>query len=626
MNMRIYATIAGAALPALLGTISSAQAASASLDANKTLIAQPPLAKGVNIASVSPPLPDGSNAAVFVRFAQGAAQQDKLTVAPDGRPIALNDAGILPDRIARDGIFSGFATLDLDALAAKEKALAASVEAADGPHVTVFSGRGAVSTERFAPADAEPFASPAEIKTSAGVSSLTPLPFPLLGSAILPAAFSASSTLMITDPGVVGDPKRTFDPCDTDHDGLTGDVDGPWSFKTLMSNMANTPLTGIAPQKFVHEWLRRWMVNDVVNTFPIPARPAIAGFFPGWDGKNPKTLDINRLPFRLLAIVNRMDLGQSSPYGKSQAGETRFVFGLVDPKSCALRPMTVIFEYGDVEEKCEQQQARAQQWIDLDGWPLGSPDYNDALQALTDTVTLPNAAPAKPNGSALNQLRTNEIAFAAPWELREFKLKAPISTLLHDTIKQTPDSPSFDNSGILANYMETNALPILCEQHTVPTTFGVFPFLGSRVGYNFGDFWNAPTNPALLPPVLPFCHQTSATLSIPPTPAEIQSELRQKFSLNTCNACHAGETSTAFTHIDPLTPPPASLSGFLAGIPGPVPTPALFPVNDPAGSGLTRTFNDLLRRQQILQSIAKQSCTPFALGVKELIAPAKPVH
>jgi len=37
-------------------------------------------------------------------------------------------------------------------------------------------------------------------------------------------------------------------------------------------------------------------------------------------------------------------------------------------------------------------------------------------------VVVRNAAPTKGNGSAINQIRTNEIALRSPWELREFTL------------------------------------------------------------------------------------------------------------------------------------------------------------------------------------------------------------
>jgi len=75
-------------------------------------------------------------------------------------------------------------------------------------------------------------------------------------------------------------------------------------------------------------------------------------------------------------------------------------------------------------------------------------------------------------------------------------------------------------------------------------------------------------------------------------------------SLNTCNSCHAGETKTPFTHINPTTPlgSPAALSGFLTGI----------TVPDPRGCGAPPTvFSDLARRQSDLVGVANGACLRF---------------
>ena len=74
---------------------------------------------------------------------------------------------------------------------------------------------------------------------------------------------------------------------------------------------------------------------------------------------------------------------------------------------------------------------------------------------------------------------------------------------------------------------------------------------------------------------------------------------RHKLSLNTCNGCHAGETSTPFTHVGPRSQNfPASLSGFLLGI----------TVNDPVDLATTHTFADLDRRVEDLNKLATCPC------------------
>ena len=76
------------------------------------------------------------------------------------------------------------------------------------------------------------------------------------------------------------------------------------------------------------------------------------------------------------------------------------------------------------------------------------------------------------------------------------------------------------------------------------------------------------------------------------------------FSLQTCNGCHAGETTTPFTHVFP-TPfgAAAGLSGFMTGQ----------MVNDPADGMPTRTFNDLERRATDLDALLATPC-PLLIG------------
>ena len=112
--------------------------------------------------------------------------------------------------------------------------------------------------------------------------------------------------------------------------------------------------------------------------------------------------------------------------------------------------MNVILEYGNVEsDKCDVKQ-RAQDWIALSSYDFDNAlelqEYLSDLQTLTDHVTASGAAPNRVNGSAINQVRTNEKILAqfsgqfnwkdANWELRQFELNeegfltnAPVSNV-----------------------------------------------------------------------------------------------------------------------------------------------------------------------------------------------------
>ncbi|MES2674637.1 MAG: hypothetical protein V4660_10375, partial [Pseudomonadota bacterium] len=81
-------------------------------------------------------------------------------------------------------------------------------------------------------------------------------------------------------------------------------------------------------------------------------------------------------------------------------------------------------------------------------------------------------------------------------------------------------------------------------------------------------------------------------------------EVRHKFSLNTCDDCHAAETDTFFTHVNSNR----SLSKFMTGTTAPhVPDPVF-------GSSITREFNDLARRNQVLSEMSVQSCNARILN------------
>src|SRR5207244_12971795 len=122
-----------------------------------------------------------------------------------------------------------------------------------------------------------------------------------------------------------------------------------------------------------------------------------------------------------------------------RASEARCAFGaLIPTRGCATRPFTVIFKYAIKKSNCGQLHAWAQQWHNLPTQPVGSPAFNVFLQSITDQFTVANADPSKPNGSALNHLRTSAISFGSPCELREFN---SVSSHQFEEVfvKQTPD-------------------------------------------------------------------------------------------------------------------------------------------------------------------------------------------
>jgi hypothetical protein len=403
---------------------------------------------------------------------------------------------------------------------------------------------------------------------------------------------------------------------------------GAWTFGKLIQGVAGTT-DPVKLNAFVRRWLGQWQQDVTVNSDLVPARPNIQSVVidPWQTASGSTTLDMTKAPFRLLAIVFRFDLRNASGSygGGNTAGEARFVFGVLGPSGNPLQ-FTTIFEYGLDVSECADIQAWAQAAHALGSLPFG-PDYNAALQSITDQFTTLGASPGKLNGSAINQVRTNELGLGVfPWELREFHLKTvtisnprdplPVAQantggatgpslgskslapppgtttridLVEATVAQTPDL-DHQKQQILADYINTNEAAILGNTYTVPLTFQSTHFRGAAARHNAFDIgWDGPG---------------SACSSIN------NSEARFNFSLNTCSGCHGDDTGTGFLHVFPRTPGnPSNLSAFLNG----------GQATDVCG--LNHNFGDLERRRLDFCVLLDETCTQI-----EQEQPANFVH
>ena len=443
-------------------------------------------------------------------------------------------------------------------------------------------------------------------------------------------------TLFITNPAVVQDPARTWDPCTG-----AGTRGGVWTFAHFIREMSIG--SSKTPEQFATDWLSLWLNNYTVNGDVVAARTTIfSQVIQPWATASGVTaalvtdstghrsvvlsgpLNLDIAPFRLLAIVNRIDLGETvsgpSGYGggttsqPTTAGELRFIFNVVQPSpwgagteaSCGRKQFTTIFEYGVPRTGCTKVVNWAQQWTSLATLGGFTPAYRAQLQAMTESVVLNGSAPAKGNQNAINQIRTNEVALGralglTTWELREFTLNdedpaTGISTpssgsLRPHTVALTPDDATHGAPSDPAINTLINTAPS-CTEPPVPYSFAGQPLLGGN---------------ALIPP--PAWIASSVTPTSPPGLICT----RHLFSLNTCNGCHHNDTatngtlgSTNFTHVNVLSPIPVTLSKFLTGGgPG-----LVFNVGDSQIPGTSWPFADLERRFQRLFDISH--CTSCA--------------
>ncbi len=437
--------------------------------------------------------------------------------------------------------------------------------------------------------------------------------------------------VFITNPGVVEDTARTWNFCTQ-----TGNVNGAWAFGTIMRQLASKSPDQIATDAqlsdFVKNWLNTWLTTQIVNGDTVQARTLMnSQILTPWLNKsrsagNPQgQLDMRFAPFKLTAIANRFDLraGQKFTNPTELCGEGRLLFCAISNNCTAALNMTVIFEYAIYKPNtCDSLKSWAQQWFSLKDSILGSSGYNRALQKITDQFTLCGTNPNAPNQSSLAQLRTNEITLSPQpkvWELKEFHLDSASGNLIQATVGQTPadryDSEVINNDvQRMAAFVNQNAGAIIKTQYAVPAQWQGFGFLGAA-----SHITQTPTgNP--VPPLKPF--HWDGTDSTNKKTFIKSDNARSNFSLETCNGCHAGETQTSFTHVDPVFfGTEATLSGFLTGKAGKGgaidsdgdSTNGLMSVKDPALrpsklSPTIRTFNEINRRAQDLKTFVNTTC------------------
>jgi len=403
-----------------------------------------------------------------------------------------------------------------------------------------------------------------------------------------PPPVNVRGQLMITDLSVVEDPQRT-----NPRDGRA-----PWTFRHLMEELAGPR----NPSDFVMDWLRQWETDQVIAGHVVEARPAIRErvIDPWLAASGGGRLDLSKAPFKLLAIVNRIDLREHDGPAVQQAGEGRFIFGVLGPDGRPLPPTAgpapggflVIFEFRLVASDMSQLHAWADRWAGLGRYPVGSDTYRAELEKVTRAFS--DVRRLGPQLARLNQLRTNEIALAPEWQLREFVVDQSTGWLRSETVANTPDTVEMNGTPELADLINANTPELLSDSFSLPIPLeGASSVSGPFTADDFPDF--ADRTFTVRPLGGPFFDAPWSAAGI------VNNDARAAFGLGTCNGCHRDETATGFVQVgfpvDNQLPRslgrPATLSGFLRGI----------DVVDPVDGVTVRHFADLDRRKADLEDL-----------------------
>lgn len=432
--------------------------------------------------------------------------------------------------------------------------------------------------------------------------------------------------------GVITEVKVVEDKCRTSSDPLVwaanacpNAIQGRWSFWYLMTQMAGTN----DPSAFILSMLDTFETQPIVNGFKLEQRPGMKKLVVDpWRAKScaNEPPPCNKLkaefaPFRLAAIVNRMDLRVDAdsniqggygigPDSKDAAGEGRFVFTILDGNGNAL-DANIILEYALPTAK-KNRVAWANEWLNLKNYdwnkdPKDPLSYQAKLQALTESFVIKGAFPGRPNqGSAINTVRTNEKTFdkallSKLWSLRQFKLGCPIPNcpsdqnfLLPSTVDLTPDTSFMQSQTVLLPFINQNEVAIRSAEHQVPPEFNGQKFLGAESkspSFGAATFW-------------------AEDIFGQFNDAENALDTRRMFGMGTCSGCHYRETENeSNVHIGKkIVGMPASLSKFLQGA---------VTTNVPDKLGNSVPFNEPQRRMCELyhtQSGAADTLTTFFGG------------
>jgi len=453
-----------------------------------------------------------------------------------------------------------------------------------------------------------------------------------------PQTIHPERELMITHPAVVDSPLAQYPQA--------------WSFGALLEKLVGPENAS----ECVRKWLQSWREPRHVGSDDVAPRPLVyEKVIRPWQIRDGYEIssgeawmpNLAHAPFRLLAIVNRIDLcapqiagtmdeirerwrkvgreqellrlmsadafdshsrlaplmtGYGFPMSPQQfapAGEGRFIFGAIDSDGKPLAGgWTIIFEYHLGTSNSEGAREWAAAWHALGEIDPADPFFCVELERVTrrftgtlgdPTGTVVNAGTATTGnaGEHLAQLRSSEAAFGPGREFRQFGLLNN-TELAMEPLSLTP-APRFAKR----HTAEDRRLTTFLHERDILIRSGVLQIPMDFMG-----------GTALIPSDQPNFHWDTIG-------SHVSRDARRLFSLSTCNGCHAGETGCQTgLHVQPRAAgEEAKLSDFLR-LDGKV-----LRIGDPDVPGMKVEYQEMKDRAAILAALldSRDSTTLEAL-------------
>ena len=416
------------------------------------------------------------------------------------------------------------------------------------------------------------------------------LPGVLPAEPFKPHEVAVEKEMLITALEVVGSPEANYP--------------GVWSFGHLLDEAYGPEES----RKIVAQWLENWAKGTQPAPFsttpaPVPGRENLdALVIAPWklrDGyregqKEPWLPNLSNAPFRLLAIVNRMDIAkraeaaalvsttptyytdtENSFLANADGGEARFVFGAVDSRGEPLAGgMTLIFEYGLDAPLPGRVTDWARAWHKLGEHQAFDAAYRAELSKFTRLVT--NKRPktesrsentprktdlherlweeAASESRQLLRIRSNDGACGKLREFRQFN--AATVGLVAARLPGTPDDVFFakgskENRWLAGWIEEQRVAPKEVRDRfqpgqEIPASLKTEIPTAFALPLNFGSGRDARRVSGFVATVVnndKKFHWEGWGLR--------DEALRRNFSVQTCCGCHCGDTGTEFFHVAP---------------------------------------------------------------------------